>query len=282
MTSSDKQTLLEKALEWQQPDNDGWLSSAFSGWERYFDVEYRGLDDLELPGPVLFVSSHSLLSATDILVFAGIWRQTGVLVRGLGDRLHFRVPLWRSLVKHMGIVLGDQTVAEGLLRAGQSVLVFPGGAREVVKKRREIHQLVWKQRTGFIRLAINAGVPIVPVSVYGGDTVLDIVADTDDYMNTRVGKLVDKTGILDRYARGRDELPPLVRGIGLSIVPKPKKVYVSFGKPISVADVAVDDAEALMAARAEVAASINQMMGEARQLESEQQAPMWRRLLARS
>ncbi|MBD2860235.1 acyltransferase family protein [Spongiibacter sp. KMU-158] len=280
MSNNEKNQLLDQALEWQAPGDKDWLFGLFKGCEKYFDVEYSGLENLDISKPVLFVSSHSLFSITDLLVFSGIWRQTGTLVRGLGDRLHYKVPVWRSMVRHLGVVLGDQTIAQGLLESGQSVLVFPGGAREVMKKRYEIHNLVWKKRTGFIRLAINAGVPIVPISVYGGDKVMDIVVDADDYKQTWLGKLAARTGILDDYWRGADELPPIAKGIGWTVLPKPQKVYVSYGKPIHFDGVATDDPAALMQAREKVSSEINRMMNEAKERDQSNAQPLWRRLMS--
>lgn len=281
MTDLDKEKMLASALEWEQAERSPFLKAAFNSFEKYFAVEYRGLENIDFTKPVLFVSSHSLYSIVDVLVFAGIWRQTGELVRGLGDRMHFQLPLWRKLVGNLGLVLGDQKIAESLLNDGQNVLVFPGGAREVMKKRHEIHNLVWKQRTGFIRLAINAGVPIVPVAVYGGDTVMDIVADADDYQQTLLGKLAARSGVLEDYWRGSDELPPLVKGIGLSLMPKPAKVYVSYGSPICLDGLDAENPQVLMTARQQVADEIYAMMAQSREQDGQRPQARWRRFLSR-
>ena len=54
-------------------------------------------------------------------------------MRSLGGHLHFRVPLWRDLLARFGTVDGRPENCEALMRAGESIVVFPGGAREVFK-----------------------------------------------------------------------------------------------------------------------------------------------------
>ena len=56
---------------------------------------------------------------------------------------------------------------------------FPGGAREVFKRRGEKYALIG-ERTGFARLAIECGYPIVPFSAVGAEDVYDIVLDAED------------------------------------------------------------------------------------------------------
>jgi len=50
-----------------------------------------------------------------------------------------------------------------------TVLVFPGGAPEVNKRRGEKYQLMWKERIGFARLAIQYSYPIVPFAAVGAE-----------------------------------------------------------------------------------------------------------------
>jgi 1-acyl-sn-glycerol-3-phosphate acyltransferase len=51
---------------------------------------------------------------------------------------------------------------------GRSILVFPGGGREVTKRRGEKYRLIWGERMGFARMAIECGYPIVPVASAAG------------------------------------------------------------------------------------------------------------------
>jgi 1-acyl-sn-glycerol-3-phosphate acyltransferase len=60
--------------------------------------------------------------------------------------------------------------AEGcraVLARGEQLFITPGGAREA-QPTRDFYRLRWQGRYGFVRLALEAGVPIVPMAVVGG------------------------------------------------------------------------------------------------------------------
>ena len=104
------------------------------------------------------------------------------------------------------------------MRAGESILVFPGGGREVFKHKGEKYRLIWKERMGFARLAIEHGYPIVPLAAVGAEECYDILVDSDELLHTPIGPL------LERIAPRPDEIPPLVRGIGP--LPRPRALLL--------------------------------------------------------
>jgi 1-acyl-sn-glycerol-3-phosphate acyltransferase len=63
------------------------------------------------------------------------------------------------------------------MRDRQTILVFPGGSREVNKRRGQQYQLLWRERIGFARLAIKHGYPIVPFAAVGADDMFDVIID---------------------------------------------------------------------------------------------------------
>lgn len=209
-------------------------ASTFFTW--YFDPQYIGDENIPKDRGVLFVCNHSIYGIADIAALLGAYRYSGRPVRGLADRNHFKIPGWGNVLKQMGAVLGDPQICGALMEDGQSILVFPGGAREVVKKRKETYDLVWKERLGFVRLALQHDYDIVPVGIVGGDEIFNFIADSDDYLQTLLGKSLASAGFFDKFMRGKDELPPIVRGIGLSMAPKPHRLYVSYGKPIRLSN----------------------------------------------
>ena len=60
------------------------------------------------------------------------------------------------------------------------ILVYPGGGREVAKRKGESYKLIWKERMGFARLAIEHGYTIVPFAAVGAEEAVDIVLDGDN------------------------------------------------------------------------------------------------------
>lgn len=105
-------------------------------------------------------------------------------------------------------------------------MVNPGGGREVAKRKDDKYQLIWKERLGFARMAIEAGCPIVPFAAVGAEKSFDIVLDAYHPLLTPARIVVEKLG-------GRWELAlPLVRGIGPTAIPRQQNYSFSFGAPV--------------------------------------------------
>lgn len=225
---------------------------------QYFKPSFVGSEMLDLTRPALFVGNHTLYGIMDVpFMIDHIYAKHGVLLRSLGDRGHFNVPLWRSYLTQYGMVLGSPEKCDTLMESGQSILVFPGGAREVMKRRDEKYQLVWKKRVGFVRMAMKHGYDIIPFASLGPDDCYDVLVDAEDIRTNKVGKkILDVTG-LGKALRGGDVIPPISRGLGPTLLPRPQRFYFSFGERISTTGLDVNDESFLWDKREEVASSIN-------------------------
>jgi 1-acyl-sn-glycerol-3-phosphate acyltransferase len=234
----------------------------------YFGPEFLHLERADKRRPTLFVGNHSLYGVLDVLQFAdGLYRERGIVLRSLADRNHFKVPLWRDFVAQTGAVLGTRDHCAALMRQRQHILVFPGGAREVFKHQGEAYQLIWKERFGFVQLAIEHGYSITPYATAGAEEAFDVLLDSQDYMGTALGRFLKRSGIADRYLRGGDEFPPLVRGLGLTVLPRPEKLYFLVGRPLDMARYRgrEDDPEVLQRARNRVRRSLERLIVEVRE-----------------
>jgi len=199
----------------------------------YFAPEYLHLERADAARPTLFVGNHSLYGVLDVLLFAdGLYRERGICLRSLADRNHFRIPAWRDFVVLTGAVLGTRRNCAELMRRGEHILVFPGGAREVFKHRGEAYRLIWKERYGFVQLAIEHGYPITPYATVGAEEAFDLLLDSRHYMATPLGRYLRRSGLAERHLRGGEEFPPLVRGLGPTVIPRPEKLYFSIGRRI--------------------------------------------------
>jgi 1-acyl-sn-glycerol-3-phosphate acyltransferase len=152
------------------------------------------------------------------------------------------------------------------MRRGAHILVFPGGAREVFKHRGEAYGLIWKERYGFVQLAIEHGYPITPYATVGAEEAFDVLLDSSHYMDTPLGRYLRRSGLADRYLRGGEEFPPLVRGLGPTVIPRPEKLYFSIGRPIETAGYRgrSRDAEVLRRVRTRVRRSLVALIAELR------------------
>ena len=247
------------------PVRFGWANRVLR-W--YFAPEYLHMDRAAVARPTLFVGNHSVFGVLDVLLFAdGLYRERGIGLRLLADRNHFKFPVWRDLVELQGAVLGSRANCAALMRCGEHMLVFPGGAREVFKHKGEAYQLIWKERYGFVRLAIEHGYTITPYATVGAEEAFDVLLDSSDYMKTPLGRALKASGLADRYLRGGDEFPPVVRGLGLTVIPRPEKLYFSIGKPMDMTRYRgqSDDPAVLRRVRARVSRALNQLIAELRE-----------------
>jgi hypothetical protein len=221
-------------------------------------------------GAVLLTGNHTLYGLLDIpMLGLEIYEKTGRSVRGLGDHNHFALPIWRDLLRRIGAVRGTRENCARLFTAGEAVLVFPGGGREVLKHKHEQYQLIWKERVGFARLAIQHGVPIVPFASVGVEDMFEIVVDADDILRSPAGDLLRALRITEQpWFRHGEILPPIARGRGFGPLPRIERQYFLFGEPIDTLRYAGlhEDREACFALRKEVQGAIETQIAQLRQV----------------
>lgn len=238
----------------------------------YFRPRFFGMDNIDPARPALFVGNHTIFGLLDVpLMTAEVYKEKGILIRGLADHAHFEIPGWRDVMASGGGVEGTRPNCRALMEAGESIVVFPGGGREVAKRKGEAYKLVWKQRKGFTRMAIEYGYPIIPFASVGPDDAFDILVDGDEIMASPVGRFLTRTGLSDKYLRGGDMLMPIARGFGLTAFPRPERFYFKFGKPISTKKYAglENDDDALMDLREKTARAINREIDALQEIRAE-------------
>ncbi len=165
----------------------------------------------------------------------------GINTRLLGASPVFATPGSREISLWMGAVDASPTTARGVLDAGLSMAVYPGGSREIFNTdhRSKNTILELKNRSGFVRLAVQYGVPLVPVAVFG---------ERDAY------RRVDLPAWLQNFCLRRLRVPLLLffGRWGSWLPPKGAKIGVVFGAPLPVPHVpdAGKDHPAVLAAHA--------------------------------
>ena len=200
----------------------------------YFNPQLDGLAHLDANEPRLYVGNHTLGSIDWPLLLSEVYSAKGIYLRSLGDRMHGVVPLWRDQVGRLGIVEGSRANCAALMEAGEHILVYPGGAREVCKRKGENYTLTWKKRTGFVHMAIKYGYPIQPVASVGADNAYGLLLDAEDVRRSPLGRLLARTGVADQWLRGGDIIPPVPIGLGPTLLPRPERFYFGFPPPIAV------------------------------------------------
>jgi 1-acyl-sn-glycerol-3-phosphate acyltransferase len=161
----------------------------------YFRAEVRGLSNIPAEGPILVVGNHSggTLIA-DTFVFAqGFYDHFGPLRRfhQLAHDLVFKLPGARASLSRYGTVPASPENMRRALERDAALLVYPGGDHETYRPSWESDRIDFAGRQGFAKLAIEYGVPIVPVVAIGGqETALFLGQGRDLARRLRLDRLL--------------------------------------------------------------------------------------------
>lgn len=184
---------------------------------RLHPVRFDGSEHLP-SGPALLVGNHGLLGYETPFFFERLLQASGRHPIGLADRGFFRVPGLRDVLVRLGGTYGCARNAMKALGRGDLVVCYPGGARETFKRERDKYRCLWRESLGFVRLAMSAGVPIVPFAAAGVDHTYKIVGHLRGSGQALMGN-------------GKYDLP-FVWGVGP--LPRPVPFWFRLGKPIAL------------------------------------------------
>ena len=97
---------------------------------RVIQPKLYGVEHLPADGSLL-VGNHTIYGLLDVpFMIAEVWKRRRIAVRGLGENAHYAVPLWRDVLTQGGMVRGTRENVRSLMRAHETILVFPrGGTR---------------------------------------------------------------------------------------------------------------------------------------------------------
>lgn len=206
--------------------------AVFAPWQHLTAPVFLHAERVPRDRPVLFIGNHTLMGVLDTpLLMLGIHERTGHYPRSMADDFHYSIPIWRDMLTHFGAVQGSRDACRALMRDGASLLVFPGGGREVFKRQGEQYKLIWGKRSGFARMAFEAGYTIVPIAAVGADDCYRIVLDQNDL--ERYPLLRKLLALAPRKDVG---FPTIVAGLGGTMLPVPERFYFAFGTPIESRD----------------------------------------------
>ncbi len=203
-----------------EPAGDSALEAVrpFVEWiQDYHRHEVVGLERIPKEGGVLLALNHSL-ATYDAMLLAKEIIDYGRVPSALGDDLIFRTPWLRRQARKLGVVPASPSHGEELLKRGRLVVVAPGGMREALRPSDERYHLRWSKRKGFVRLALRSQVPIVLAACPDADRLYHV------YENN-VTKVV--------YKQWRMPIP-LIRGWGLSLIPRPVRLIHLISEPVEL------------------------------------------------
>jgi 1-acyl-sn-glycerol-3-phosphate acyltransferase len=208
--------------------------------QAYFDSSVDGLEKIP-EGPALIVANHSggstpvesIVFVVEYLDRLGVERP----LYWLGHDALLRLPIVGDFVRRCGVIPAGWDVAADTLRAGGQVVVYPGGELDLHRPWTARNEIRFEGRSGFIALARDAGVPIVPVVATGGQNTYLPVSD---------GRGLAKALGIDRLVRLKVLPVAFALPWGVSIgplphLPLPARVGVQVLDPIDVSGGAADE-----------------------------------------
>jgi 1-acyl-sn-glycerol-3-phosphate acyltransferase len=149
----------------------------FSPLEKYHNYKLTGLSKIPHNTGFIIISNHSFLPYDMMFFIKAYYHKTGKLIRGVTDHTIFKIPILRTLFLQLGILDGTMENSIKILDNKFGLIIYPGGAKEAMKPSTEKYQLRWQGRYGFIKLAIDNNVPIIPIITKGNDDVFKVYFD---------------------------------------------------------------------------------------------------------
>jgi len=149
-------------------------------YDRWFRTEVEGLDKIPAGGALLVSNHAGALPPDAVQIMWAIRRELDRRVYMMGEHVFGRLPVAGWMFRRIGGVEADPSTARKLLgEEGQLGLVFPEGTKGTGKHWSERYRLQRFGRGGFVRVAMDAGVPIVPVAVLGAEEAMPIFGRLD-------------------------------------------------------------------------------------------------------
>ena len=197
-------------------------------YRRYFRVRVVGIDHVPGVGRAMLVGNHSGGWAVDaLMVLAAIFYQKEPprLAQGMIEKFLARMPFAAKNAMATGQLTGIPEHAERLLSDDRLLMVFPEGARGTAKLFHERNSLV-RFGTGFVRLAMSTGTPIIPFGFVGGGEAVPTVFNL-----YKLGRLMG--------------VPYIPVTSYLLPIPKPVAMRVEYGAPMRFEGTGAEDDEVI-------------------------------------
>jgi 1-acyl-sn-glycerol-3-phosphate acyltransferase len=209
----------------------------------YFRLRVEGVAHVPAAGPVLLVGNHSggLIPSEGFFTALAIHERFGAgrAVYALAHDFLFEDPVLQRYAARLGILRAGHASAHHAFAAGAAVLVYPGSDLDTYRPFRDRYRVVLGGRTGFLRLALREGVPIVPVVSVGNHEQM-IVLSRGDGLARR----------LHAHAWARTEVLPIMFALPWGVtsgfvpyLPLPTQTTLAFLPPMRWPDLGPADAE---------------------------------------
>jgi 1-acyl-sn-glycerol-3-phosphate acyltransferase len=187
----------------------------------YTRLQVAGLDHVPAQGPAILAANHTGWLGLDYALAAlSVYDGVGRLPRGMAHAAWFKAPATRTFARKAGLFEVTKDAMRERLARGDLVMLFPEGEKGAFRPGSDYALEPFAR--GFVRVAMAAQVPVVPVAILGGEESNPVGARIESYE-----QLLDIKGGL-----------PIPRNLW----PKPVKWRIKFLAPIPFAGFTEADA----------------------------------------
>lgn len=175
LDGQDEQTMQRQKFFWNALV-DYWFRMEMDGWENLPDP------------PALLIGIHSGAPFVWDAWTVGVqwWRRFGQqrLLHGTAHDALMAIPLIGNYFRAMGVLPAAPDSIATALAEGRDVALWPGGEVDSLRPWRERDRANLAGRTGFVKMAIRAGAPIVPIATVGGADAMPVLIRGDGLART--------------------------------------------------------------------------------------------------
>ncbi|MDR3606784.1 MAG: lysophospholipid acyltransferase family protein [Oligoflexia bacterium] len=187
-TAAQKRRLF-RDLEKVDPHFAGRIVPFLEGlYKYYFRCEIEGWENVP-DERAMFVGNHNgLLTFEVLMMFYAWWDRFHGSRRALGlaHAIALENPFFRWIIPKLGAIPASPELALEALKRDYSLLVYPGGEKEAFRPYKERKKVDFFQRKGFIRIALKAKVPIVPIASIGAHETY-VIFDRGEQLAEKLG-----------------------------------------------------------------------------------------------
>lgn len=216
-------------------------------YRNYFSVHVEGIENVPDRGRAMLVGNHSggyAIDAMTVFVSLFLEKDQPRLAHGMAEKFLNRLPWSSTWTARTGHFTGLPEHAIRLLEDDRLLMVFPEGALGTAKLYKDRNSLV-HFGTGFVRLAMQTGSPIVPFGFAGGGSAVPTV--------------------MNLYALGKLLGVPYVPVTPyLLALPRPVKLSLCYGEPMYFEGSGNEDDAVVQANVEKVKAAIRKLLERAR------------------
>jgi 1-acyl-sn-glycerol-3-phosphate acyltransferase len=228
----------DRAGDWSVDDFDaGFMERQKYFWnplvDYWFRMEVEGWEQLPEP-PVLLIGIHSGAPFVWDAWTVGIhwWRRFGEErpLHGTAHDALMAAPVIGGYFRRMGVLPAAPDSIATALATGHDVAIWPGGEVDSLRAWTDRDKAVLAGRAGFVKTALQAGVPIVPIATVGGADAMPVL-----FTGRRIARALQ----LDKLARLKMFPVALSAPWGIAPallpqIPLPTKIRTAFQEPVEL------------------------------------------------